>query len=347
MASQDTPNSVQLVEDLVSVIVPAYNCEQYLRQCIDSIIEQSYKNIEIILVDDGSTDNTGEICDAYAVRDKRIRVIHTKNNGPAAARNIAIRESEGSLIFFLDADDFVERNAVNVLIEEYRRTKADIVAGDFRIRNHKGDSTDTMFLCPSNRQFAKQDIIDYVRSYLKKPTGYSLLVYVWGKLFRSSIIKDNNIYFDTDLRVFEDISFNFEYLKFARSACYVKNHIYTYCVHDNYASAGAMIYDNPVGYKESLKSIGEFLKSNGVDINIIKREIGHACISFTIRTMVRFFAINGNVSLKRIYKLIFNMVNDSDVRQSLQFYSPSKGESRILPVLMKFKLIRPIMLVCK
>jgi len=85
MASQDTPNSFQLVEDLVSVIVPAYNCEQYLRQCIDSIIEQSYKNIEIILVDDGSTDNTGEICDAYAVRDKRIRVIHTKNNGPAAA----------------------------------------------------------------------------------------------------------------------------------------------------------------------------------------------------------------------------------------------------------------------
>ena len=220
-------NTHTYIVDLVSVIVPVYNCEKYLRRCIASIIDQSYKNIEIILINDGSTDNSGEICNEYA-HDNSIRVIHTENSGPGVARNIGIENSKGSFIFFIDADDFIENNALSLLIENYRQTKADVIAGDFKIENCKADATDIMFLFSNNKLLAKQDIINYVRSYLKRSTGYSLFLYVWGKLFRSSIIKDNNIYFNTDLRVFEDISFNFEYLKFASSACYVKNHIYIY-----------------------------------------------------------------------------------------------------------------------
>ena len=194
---------------------------------------------------------------------------------------------------------------------------------------------------------AKQDIIDYVRNYLKKPTGYSLFIYNWGKLFKSSIIKDNNIYFNTDLHVFEDIPFNFEYLKFVSSVYYVKNKIYKYVIHDSPTSAGMKIYDNPVGYKFALKSIEEFLKGNGIDATMIEKEIGNACVFFTIRTMVRFFTLKGDVDLKQVYKLISNMINDSDIRQSLQFYAPSKGDSRILPIFMKLKLVWPIIWLCK
>ncbi|MDI6839397.1 MAG: glycosyltransferase family 2 protein [bacterium] len=97
---REVRNTREFIPDLVSVIVPVYNSEKYFRRCIESIINQSYKNIEIILINDGSTDNSDEICDAYALSDNRIRVIHTKNNGPATARNIGIENSNGSFIFY-------------------------------------------------------------------------------------------------------------------------------------------------------------------------------------------------------------------------------------------------------
>lgn len=333
--------------DLVSVIVPVYNSEKYLRLCVESIIKQTYKNIELILINDGSTDNSGEICHGYVRSDDRVKVIYTPNKGPAAARNIGIENSRGDFLFFVDSDDVIANNALSLLIKRYRQTNADLIVGDFKIENYKTGSTGAIFLFSSDKLLAKQDIIDYARSYLKKPTGYSIFIYAWGKLFRSSIIKGNNIYFNTNLRVFEDISFIFDYLKFASSACYVKNHIYKYFVNNGPASAGMKIYDNAVGYKLALKSIGEFLKCNGIDASIIKKEIGHACISFTIRIMVRFFVLRGNVSLKHIYRLIFNMINDSDIRNNLQFYSPGGGDSRIIPILMKLKLVWLIILVCK
>lgn len=124
------------VTDLISIIVPVYNSEEYLRLCIESVINQSYKNIEIILINDGSTDNSGEICNTYANNDNRIRVIHTKNNGPATARNIGIENSKGSLIFFIDADDYIENNALELLVKNYNQHKAEIIVGDFnKIKN--------------------------------------------------------------------------------------------------------------------------------------------------------------------------------------------------------------------
>ena len=119
-------NTHAFVTDLVSVIVPVYNGEKYLRLCIESIINQSYKNIEIILINDGSTDNSGRICDVCTLGEKRIRVIHTENNGPAATKNTGIKHSRGEFLFFVDSDDFVENNAINLLTENYNQHKADM-----------------------------------------------------------------------------------------------------------------------------------------------------------------------------------------------------------------------------
>ena len=209
--SMQTPYGVTM--DLVSVIVPVYNSEKYLRQCIESTINQSYKNIEVILINDGSTDNSGEMCDAYALSDNRIRVIHTKNNGPAAARNIGIKNSKGSFIFFIDADDFIENNALNLLIENYNQCRADIIIGDFKKIKNGNSIARYNSIFSSSKLLTKQDIIDYTRCYLKKPNRFLLFAYCWGKLFKSSIILKNNIYFNTDMRTSEDGAFNFDYLK--------------------------------------------------------------------------------------------------------------------------------------
>jgi len=346
---KELTNTQELVTDLVSVIVPIYNSEKYLRRCIESIINQSYKNIEIILINDGSTDNSGEICDAYALDDKRIRVIYTKNNGPAAARNIGIENSKGSFIFFIDADDFIENNALNLLVESYNQHKADIVVGSFnKIRNsnsvygHNG-------VFSSSKLLTKQDIIDYARCYLKKPNRFTLFAYSWGRLFKSSIIKNNNLLFNSDLHTFEDVAFNFEYLNCTNEVFFLKEAIYNHLIHDNYMSATLMISDNPkrmFGYNQALTNIGVFLKGCDSDVNI-KKEVGHANICLTIIQFVRICGQINNSNKKKVYELVRGTVKDQNIRDNIKYYSPTKSDSRILPILMKLKLVWLIIWVCK
>jgi glycosyltransferase involved in cell wall biosynthesis len=335
--------------DSVSVIVPVYNSEKYLHNCIESIRNQSYKNFELILINDGSTDKSGEICNQYALRDNRIRVIHAKNNGPAAARNIGIENSKGEFIFFIDSDDFIENDALNLLIKSFRQHKADIIIGDFR-KIKKGiveNRNDISF--SGNKLLTKQDIIDYSRSYLKKPNKYLLFAFSWGRLFKSSIIKTNNIFFNPDLHTFEDVAFNFYYLTYTNEVYFLKETIYSHTIYDNYLSATMTISDNPkklFGYEQALVSISNFLQNNIADAEI-KKEIGHAYIYLTIIQLVRACGQINNNNKKNIFQLIQKLVNDSNLRDNLKFYSPSKGDSRILPLLMKLKLIWPILLICR
>lgn len=127
-------------ENLVSVIIPVYKVEQYLEKCIDSIINQSYKNIEIILVDDGSPDNCGKICDYYKKRDKRITVIHKENGGLSEARNYGLKVASGDYIVFVDSDDIMEIKGISVLYTLLKKYDADIVIGGVERFNDENNS---------------------------------------------------------------------------------------------------------------------------------------------------------------------------------------------------------------
>lgn len=116
------------MEDLISVIVPVYKVEKYINKCVDSIINQTYTNLEIILVDDGSPDNCGNICDEYAKKDNRIKVVHKENAGVSSARNIGLEKSSGKYITFIDADDYVEKNYCEELLNILKIENADCVA---------------------------------------------------------------------------------------------------------------------------------------------------------------------------------------------------------------------------
>ena len=112
---------------MISIIVPVYNTEPYLPQCLDSILAQTYTDLEILLIDDGSTDRCGEICNQYAARDPRIRVFHTENRGLSAARNLGLDQAKGDYIGFVDSDDWIEPDMYEVLLQKAEETKADIV----------------------------------------------------------------------------------------------------------------------------------------------------------------------------------------------------------------------------
>lgn len=119
------------MEDMmISVVIPVYNVEKYLTQCVDSVLAQTYKNWEAILVDDGATDGSGTICDEYAARHSRIRVIHRENGGLSAARNTGLAAAKGEYIYFLDSDDYIELNALERLLETAQREQADVVFFD-------------------------------------------------------------------------------------------------------------------------------------------------------------------------------------------------------------------------
>lgn len=112
---------------LISVIIPVFNVERYLKRCLDSVINQTYKKLEIILVNDGSTDKSGEICDSYASIDKRVKVIHKKNGGLSDARNVGLLEATGDFVSFIDSDDFIHKDMYKIMYSLMTEKKGDIV----------------------------------------------------------------------------------------------------------------------------------------------------------------------------------------------------------------------------
>lgn len=128
------------MDPLISVIVPVYKVEPYLRQCVDSILDQTYANLEVILVDDGSPDSCGAICDEYAVKDRRVKVIHKGNGGLSDARNVGLNAAAGDYITFVDSDDWLDKFAVGIMYQTMIETKADLVIGKHdRIEDETGE----------------------------------------------------------------------------------------------------------------------------------------------------------------------------------------------------------------
>ncbi len=187
----------------VSIIVPVYQVEKYIEKCLNSLINQTYKNIEIILIDDGSQDRSGEICDEFANRDSRIRVFHKKNEGVSVARNIGIENSNGEYITFVDSDDYVDRNYVEELINSCVNNDSDISFCGVQNENENGE------ISTITRQIEKKL---HGNAMLKEMFDEKYFVSVcWAKLYKKSVI--GNIRFDSNMRIAEDLKFLYEISK--------------------------------------------------------------------------------------------------------------------------------------
>lgn len=170
-------------EELISVIVPIYNVEKYLTRCIDSIINQTYTNLEIILVDDGSPDNCGKICDQYAEKDSRIKVIHKKNGGLSDARNAGIDIATGQYIAFVDSDDFIDTNMYEILYENIKKTNSDIAIANFykfAIEEEIIKIDKQQEITVYNREEMFQHMYD----------NYLLTVVAWNKLYKRHLFSE-------------------------------------------------------------------------------------------------------------------------------------------------------------
>ena len=177
-------------QDTIWILVPVYNVEKVLGKCVRSIQQQTYTNWRMVLVDDGSTDHSGELCDEYAKNDPRIRVVHTKNGGLPVARIIGIREADASgYCIFCDSDDEMPENALQRLYEEAKKSHADIVCGNVeRILRGVVVSKGSTLSCFSDpRIYYSEEIMSSL--YLACYGGGRFPVNMWGKLYRTSIIR--------------------------------------------------------------------------------------------------------------------------------------------------------------
>lgn len=189
---------------MISIIVPVYNAEKYLHRCIDSILSQSYTDFELLIIDDGSTDSSGAICDEYAVDDSRVRVFHKPNGGVSSARNLGLDNAQGEYITFSDADDYVGEE----WLAAYREVIVDGV--DLAIQGYyivDGDRTieKNLFAHQGNTIVAKRELITSLMSQ-------GIYGYLWVKLFRRQIIEENHIRFDEQSAFREDEQFFTQYL---------------------------------------------------------------------------------------------------------------------------------------
>lgn len=206
---------VGFVEYKVSIIVPIYNAEEYLEECLDSIINQTYQNIEIILINDGSKDNSGEICERYQNQDTRIITFHNDNHGVSYSRNCGIKISSGQYILFVDCDDTIDETYVEKLMKPIKQQNYDLVLCEINIKT----KNIPLFVRKKEKSgIFSEDFIYYL----------DLLKYPFVKLYKSEIIKKNGLIFNVNMSAGEDQLFNLQYFYFVETYKYIHQKLYNY-----------------------------------------------------------------------------------------------------------------------
>lgn len=211
-------------QPLVSIIVPIYNVENYLAKSMDSLIHQTYTNLEIIVVNDGSKDGSLAIAEEYAAKDNRIVVISQKNQGPSAARNTGISHAHGEYICFLDSDDWLDIHTCEIAVNTALSKNVDVVLWNY-VKEYANASAEVHCILKEEMidenhiHLLRQRIVGPVGSQMAQPQYVDSLSVVWGKLYRADYIKDHQIEFISIKEIgTEDLLFNVEYFQYAQNA---------------------------------------------------------------------------------------------------------------------------------
>lgn len=250
----------------ISVIVPVYNTEKYLNSCVTSIVNQSYSDLQIILVDDGSPDRSGEICDSWAKKDSRIQVIHQKNAGVSAARNAGLKIAAGELISFVDSDDVLAPEAYEQLLKS--RNGNDMVMGRMVLMEEDAMLIPGEQIMPP-KDFSLKEFIEEL--FREKQCCY--LGYLCDKLLKREIIQKNSVFFDPAIKLNEDRLFLLKYLLHCSSVSFCDAVVYYY----RQRNAGVItstrrnrtVTDSEMTVVESFHRMADMAKSYSEDLYYI------------------------------------------------------------------------------
>lgn len=340
--------------DKISIIIPIYNAEKYLKKCLDSIYNQSYTNIEVIMVNDGSKDNSINICKEYCNKDKRFVLINKENEGVSVARNTGISKASGSYVMFIDADDWVEHNTCELLYKNISEEDADFVLCN-HIFEFDDRSVEVAFNCQNriiNENKIKEAVILPLIERDKNDFKYDRCSFrsPWGKIFKKDIIERFNISFNADLVIGEDFIFNLNYLSKIKKAVMIDEYLFHYRI--NTESAINKYKENAWKlYRDLIVNLQVILKS------IFKHEeyrerLDRLTIKFILTCVQNEMSSYNKKTILDKRKCIKHICSDKVSESSLKNYRYKEDNifginNRILTSLLKNKLYSACILYIK
>lgn len=287
---------------LISVVIPVYNTAPYLEKCLDSVVKQTYQNLQVIIINDGSTDNSAEICQKFTNKDNRIEFINKQNEGVSIARNIGIEKSKGEWIYFLDSDDFIDLNMFEYLIETAFKKECDII--QFGIRSFKNKQLVSERLPSNNKEYT--DLKKFIEENQLKPISACL------HFINTSIIKNNSLCFNENLKHGEDMLFMYSTYSYARKIFVLDKVFYNQVLSPNSASRkpikAKVIFDKLL----FLSEICKFAKKNH-KINELKTEINNLSKElFVLPLQMQNYSEfkNHKSEFQKIYRKLYNENKD-------------------------------------
>ena len=317
--------------NLVSIIVPIYNVENYIESCVKSILSQTYKNIEILLIDDGSTDLSGKIIDEISATDKRIKVHHLQNSGVANARNYGIKCANGVYLAFADSDDLMSPYFVEDAVEAIKN--ADYVSAAFQTISEKTGLNIIDYMVDWG------DIVtsnDYLREMIKYQAG-AYWGANWGKLYITDIVKKNNIQFEQGVNFAEDFRFNLEYLMNVKTIAVLHHPEYYYRI-DTAGSLSKKSREPLIYWEEYKKLCNRYIKLYNYH-GILEKErqgISKLLIGAYV-SVLRECACDGKMKIKDIKNFCWNLDRDRSVQDAAKMCSLLSGKIGIYSKLIAKK----------
>lgn len=328
-------------EELISIIVPIYNVSKYLDRCMESLLKQTYTNIEIIMVDDGSPDDCGNKCDCYAKKDCRVKVIHKKNAGLGMARNSGIDISSGKYISFVDSDDYVDTKMIERLYNRLNKENADTCFCRYynvAANGKKMLAKEVYHKSKYKNDDVKEVLLGMIGSPPMQQGDVEIGMSVWKGLYSLDIINTHNIRFPSEREyISEDIIFHIEYLKYSKNITIEETSNYYYC--DNGSSltksynANRFVMEKKLLEKEKME-LSQIFETDEYIQRLYKAFLGRVrnCISQEV---------NRNPLKKDIRNNIREICEDQTVQQVLEEFNDKEVQvaKKIVNKFIKHKLI--------
>jgi len=339
--------------DKITIIVPVYNVENYLRESIESAINQTYKNLEIILVDDGSTDDSGKICDEYINKDNRIKVIHQKNAGLSGARNTGLEHATGKYIMFLDSDDTFALDACENLYNYIEKTNADYVVGNYTNMDEDGTIWDKPVFDKNKYVEFKLSIEDYTHSFYTMNSG------VWNKIFRKTFLDELGVKFVLRVPAEDAIFTTYCFIK-SKNVYYTPEVVYNYRLRYSDSISTSCSKEYFIGINKAYRIIYEnFKENNRLDFYryFYAKSMNYILYKFidsdkltkeeridVLDKMKWFYMLSNDLKIPTILKsvqYIIEAISEKDYEQALKYCEILNQVRKMLPKEIKEKMSKP------
>ena len=311
----------------ISIVIPIYNAEDHLQRCVDSVLNQTEKNIEIILVDDGSKDNSIEICKNYLNQDKRVQLIHQENSGVSAARNRGIEQACGEYIGFIDSDDWIEPNMYECLLREANQASADIVICDARTVYEDGKiQADTITQLSGNQILQKSE---FTPSLLLEMAGSAWRFIYKNHRYNDKLQKQKTILFPLGVKFSEDRIFNLYAFGQANKICYIKKAFYNRYMNEK-STVHRFHQDYFEACKKSMDGIEQAIRYAWEDNNELQKVYLSQFITGAIGAICNYYYKTSTLRAAERKKMVKGLCEDSQLRNAIETYGANRKSQWIL-----------------